>query len=46
MPSRASADANKVYRSVGLKWNEAPLPTSEQATSWRNLSAIGLQTTP
>ncbi len=26
MPSRASADANRTYRSIGLKWNEAPFP--------------------
>ena len=26
MPSRASADAMRTCRSVGLKWNECPLP--------------------
>ncbi len=31
MPSRASADANRIYRSVGLKWNEAPFPLPDKS---------------
>ena len=36
MPSKASAEARRIYRCLGLEWNEAPFPVPVQARKTRN----------